>query len=54
MFFPFSSPIDLEELMCHRSQEFADKRQVENSPPLAILAQLRLFHCFGIFNSCLD
>jgi hypothetical protein len=28
MFFPFSSPIDLEELLCRRSQELR-KRQVE-------------------------
>src|SRR5271163_1101963 len=40
MFFPFSSPIDLEELMCRRSQELR-KRQVENSPLLAILALCR-------------
>src|SRR6202041_1825370 len=32
----------------------ADKRQVENSALLAILAQLPLSHCFGSFNSCLD
>jgi len=32
----------------------ADKRQVENSPLPANLAQLRLSHCFGIFNPGLD
>src|SRR5580704_6076923 len=38
MFFPFSSPIELEELMCRPAQELADKRQVENPPLRAILA----------------
>src|SRR5580698_9059664 len=32
----------------------ADKRQVETSPLLAILAQLRLSHYFGSFDPCLD
>src|SRR5271169_3650188 len=40
MFFPFSSPIDLEAPMCRRSQELR-KRQFENSPLLAILALCR-------------
>jgi hypothetical protein len=42
MFFPFSSPVDLEELMCRRSKELRTGGRLKNSPLLAILAQLRL------------
>src|SRR5208282_3138499 len=48
-FFPFSSPIDLQELLCRRSQERPQERSQElrtsgrlkNSPWLAILALCR-------------
>jgi hypothetical protein len=68
MFFPFSSPIDLEELMGRRSQELRTSGRLkirrcsrswlyvarQSWVRGRLCDQLRLSHCFGSFNPCLD